>query len=135
MWRRRLPEFGRAALEKLDRENPPGSITQTITERSKFGFHSKSYSPGRMDSSTSPFQVVLVEFQIAIRRSQKTAANVNVIEWPVQQQTIEEYFAEAEVEVEELPLDFSTGAPADDEIFSPTNRKKTLYQLMQERNK
>jgi len=77
-----------------------------------------------------PVPGCLVEFQIAIRRSNRTAANVSIVEWPVHQQTIEEYFADAE----DLPLDVPEPvAVSQSSVLSPANRKLTLLEIRQRR--
>ena len=81
-----------------------------------------------------PVPGCLVDFQIAIRRGNQTAVNVTVTKWPVPQQTIEEYFTEAE----ELPIDvpepvaISTPTAAiggQPSVLSPRTRKLTLREI------
>jgi len=76
-----------------------------------------------------PVPGCLVEFQIAIRRSNRTAANVSIVEWPVHQQTIEEYFADAE----DLPLDVPEPVVVPQSVLAPETKNVPIIELIRRR--
>jgi hypothetical protein len=54
---------------------------------------------------------------------------VNVIEWPVHQQTIEEYFSDAE----DLPISVPAPVSQEPSVRAPATRNLTLLEIRQRR--